>query len=206
MIKKKLIYQGAEAKIFLLEDLSLVIKDRIKKNYRIEELDKKIRKRRTKSEIKLLKKSSEIINSPKVKKESDYEFEMDFIDGKKLSDYLDSFSINEQKKILRKIGESVAKLHSENIIHGDLTTSNMILNKGEIYFIDFGLGYISRRIEDKAVDLHLLRQALEARHFKNWEILFKEFLKGYKNFSNDYKKVLERFKAVERRGRYKRSG
>jgi Kae1-associated kinase Bud32 len=74
----------------------------------------------------------------------------------------------------------------------------------KVYFIDFGLGFHSSKIEDKAVDLHLLRQALEAKHFKNWEILFKEVLKGYSEYK-DSKKVLERFKAVERRGRYKRA-
>ncbi len=75
-------------------------------------------------------------------------------------------------------------------------------DKFKIYFIDFGLGYISKKIEDKAVDLHLLKQALEARHFKNWEVLFKEVLKGYEDYKES-NKVLERFKAVEKRGRYK---
>ena len=75
-------------------------------------------------------------------------------------------------------------------------------NNFQIFLIDFGLGYISDKIEDKAVDLHLLKQALEARHFKNWKILFEEVEKGYKNY-NESKKVLERLKAVEKRGRYK---
>ena len=75
-------------------------------------------------------------------------------------------------------------------------------NSPKIFFIDFGLGFISQKLEDKAVDLHLLKQALEAKHFKNWEILWKEVEKGYKS-SKDATKVLERLKAVERRGRYK---
>ena len=61
-MKQKLIQQGAEAKIILSD--GWIIKDRISKSYRIPELDKSIRKRRTKSESKLLKKASEIINSP----------------------------------------------------------------------------------------------------------------------------------------------
>jgi len=75
-------------------------------------------------------------------------------------------------------------------------------SKFSIFFIDFGLGFISHKFEDKAVDLHLLRQALEAKHFRNWETLFKEILKGYSK-SKDSKIVLERMKAVEKRGRYK---
>jgi len=71
----------------------------------------------------------------------------------------------------------------------------------KIYIIDFGLGFISRKIEDKAVDLHLIKQALEAKHWQNHEDLFKEFTKGYT--WTESKKALERLVTVERRGRYK---
>lgn len=266
---KKLISQGAEAKIFLSKDI--IIKNRIPKSYRLPELDNKIRKRRTKSETKLLTKASQIINTPlpivepksknhkaltkslrkimakpdlkQNKSASDseqkiHQIKIPYIKGKKLSENLNKFSLTEQKSILKQIGQSVAKLHNENIIHGDLTTSNMILveksttklntlkknnllttssakksGKADfvatnralapiIFFIDFGLGYISRKFEDKAVDIHLLRQALEAKHFENWEKLFAEFLKEYQKY-HDSKIVLERLKAVEKRGRYR---
>jgi len=198
----KIIQQGAEAKIILSNDF--IIKDRIKKSYRIKELDDKIRKQRTKKETKLLLKASEIIDSPipKQNKKGKHQIKMPFIDGKKLSDYLNTFPLKKQKQICKQIGESVAKLHSSDIIHGDLTTSNMILKDNKIYFIDFGLGFISSKFEDKAVDIHLLKQALEAKHFQNWEILFKEVTKGYNKYK-DSKTVFERLKAVEKRGRYK---
>ena len=93
-------------------------------------------------------------------------------------------------------------MHVQNIIHGDLTTSNMILKNEKVFFIDFGLGFISNKIEDKAVDIHLFKEALEARHFLSWEILFKEFLKGYEAYP-EHKKVLEQMKKVEGRGRYR---
>jgi len=95
-------------------------------------------------------------------------------------------------------------LHKEKIIHGDLTTSNMILNEKEIYLIDFGLGFFNGKYEDKGVDIHLLKQALEAKHFKNATILFEEFEKGYSSIeAKEAKKVFERMKAIEKRGRYK---
>ncbi|MCX6749275.1 MAG: hypothetical protein NTW17_00835 [Candidatus Pacearchaeota archaeon] len=72
----------------------------------------------------------------------------------------------------------------------------------KIFFIDFGLGFISPKIEDKAVDLHLLKQALEAKHFTHWYELFNEVLKGY-SFSKNSKQVLKQLKKVEARGRYK---
>ena len=204
----KVIQQGAEAIILL--DNNEIIKDRIPKSYRLPELDNKIRKRRTKSETKLLIKASSIINTPKplglggrgAGGGETFEIHMPFIDGKKLSEHLDNFPLNKQKQICRQIGESVAKLHNADIIHGDLTTSNMILVKDKIFFIDFGLGFISHKFEDKAVDLHLLKQALEAKHFKNWQVLVEEVFKGYEK-SRDSKIVFERLKAVEKRGRYK---
>ena len=207
----KLIAQGAEAKIILSKDI--VTKDRISKSYRIPELDNKIRKSRTKAETKLLHKASQIINCPLpinnqslrgggVGKPKDFKIKMPFIDGKKLSDNLDNFPLTKQKQICKQIGEDVAKLHDAEIIHGDLTTSNMVLKDNKIFFIDFGLGYISHKFEDKAVDIHLFKQALEAKHFRNWEVLFKEFEKGYSK-SKDSKIVFERLKAVEKRGRYK---
>lgn len=199
--------QGAEAKIFL--DDNLIIKDRIKKSYRIKELDEKIRKQRTRSEKKLLEKASKIINAPDPFPLKEFnKIEMPFIEGKKLSESMDDFPLEKQKEICRQIGKEIAKLHQADIIHGDLTTSNMILvedlinSQSKVYFIDFGLGYISRKIEDRAVDLHLLKQALEAKHFTHWEILFEQILHGYKSYKES-SKVLERLKAVEKRGRYK---
>jgi TP53 regulating kinase-like protein len=199
---QKLIQQGAEAKILLSDDF--VVKNRVKKSYRIEELDEKIRKQRTRAEAKLLEKAGRVISAPKVIKtdEKNKEITMEFIDGKKLSEHLDDFSLEKQREICRLAGESIAKLHKEDIIHGDLTTSNMILKEDRIFFVDFGLGYISKKVEDKAVDLHLLKQALEARHFKSWQELFEEVVKGYRSYE-EAGKVLERLKAVEKRGRYK---
>jgi len=206
----KTIAQGAEAKIILSNNF--IIKDRIKKSYRIPELDEKIRKQRTKKEIKLIQKASEVIDVPRliINKssrcgawgEDRHQIKMPFIDGKKLSEHLDKFPLTKQKEICKQIGESIAKLHEKDIIHGDLTTSNMILQKEKIFFIDFGLGFISKKIEDKAVDLHLLKQALEAKHFKHWEVLFSEIKKTYSKYS-EAEKVFNQLIKVEKRGRYK---
>lgn len=201
----KIIQQGAEAIIFLDIEKSIITKDRIKKNYRLAELDDKIRKSRTKKEKKLLEKASKIINAPNPFPLKEFDkIDMPFIEGKKLAENLDFLPLKKQKEICRKIGKDVAKIHEADIIHGDLTTSNIIYEEKEnkIYFIDFGLGFISKKIEDKAVDLHLFKQALESKHFNNWKILFEEFINGYEEYKES-KKILERLKAVEKRGRYK---
>jgi tRNA A-37 threonylcarbamoyl transferase component Bud32 len=246
----KLIQQGAEAKIFLNEKDNLIIKNRVSKSYRLPVLDNKLTKQRTKAETKLLIKANQIINSPlPVKSRENNTITMPYINGEKLSTSLNDFPLEKQKQIMTKIGESTAKLHKEDIIHGDLTTSNMILiydeqkgkynysqnnkvnnkynlinndkskiitshggtggndlnsNNFQVFFIDFGLGYISKKVEDKAVDIHLLKQALEAKHFQHWKELYQEFQKAYsKNYPEQSKQIFDRIVAVEKRGRYR---
>lgn len=195
---KSIIYQGAESIIY--DKKNSVLKDRIKKSYRLNILDDKIRKQRTKKEVKILQKLQNVIPVPKVIKEEKYKIEMEKINGKKLSNMLDA--LKSSKKICEKIGENIAKMHDANIIHGDLTTSNMILNKDKVYFIDFGLGFHSGKIEDKAVDLRLIKQALEAKHHAKAKEFFASIIKRY-NLSKNSKEVLKRLKVVESRGRYK---
>ncbi len=204
MANEKIIQQGAEALILL--NNNEVIKKRIKKSYRLPEIDEEIRKLRTRSEAKLIEKAGKVASIPKIKKvdEKTKEITMEFINGKKLSDNLDSFLLGKQKEICKKIGENIAKFHDADIIHGDLTTSNMILKDNEVFFIDFGLGFHSHKTEDKAVDIHLLKQALEARHFMYWKELFDSVLHGYSE-SKSSKLVLQQLKKVESRGRYKDS-
>lgn len=200
---RTLISQGAEAKI--LQNGNLIIKDRIPKSYRIKELDEKIRKYRTRREISILGKASKLIPVPKIhdSSEKDFKITMDFIDGKRLSETLDNFNDKKILEICKTIGKQVALLHNNNIIHGDLTTSNIILKNNILYFIDFGLSFIDQKSEHKAVDLHLLKQALESKHYRHFESSFKAVLEGYSETCKNYKEILDRLDKVERRGRYK---
>jgi len=200
---KQIIQQGAEATISL--DKDVITKDRVKKSYRLSILDQRLRKQRTKKESKILEKASTLIPVPKLIKTDDKEkIEMQFIEGKKLSEHLDS--LKNAEEIYKLIGENIAILHDNNIIHGDLTTSNMIYSTKEnkLYFIDFGLSFESNKAEDKAVDLHLIKQALEAKHFSKFELFFKAVLEGYK-LSKNFKETIKRLESVEKRGRYKQA-
>lgn len=210
----KKLYHGAEAIIY--KKNNSVIKDRIPKKYRHPSLDKKIRRLRTRHEARIIEKVNKIIPSPKIisADENNSKIEISFINGKRLSDNLEKL---DYKKIAKQIGKNLAKLHGNDIIHGDLTTSNLIYSsnilsasktgrqfsdKEDVCFIDFGLSYHSPRIEDKAVDLHLIKEALTAKHPKIAEQSFKEILKGYQA-SKNYKKTLAQLEKVEKRGRYK---
>lgn len=199
-----LIAQGAEAKIWKREEGSekWIIKERISKTYRIKELDEKIIKSRNKREISILEKAGKIIDAPKILNSSFNTITMEFIDGKKLADCLDDFNDNKRIEICKLIGKNIALLHNNNIIHGDLTTSNMIFNN-KVYFIDFGLSFIDPKIEHKAVDLHLLRQAIESKHFSHYESSFNAIIESYLENCNQGKEIIKRLEIVEGRGRYK---
>jgi len=196
----KLIAQGAESKLFL--DKGKVVKDRFRKTYRIKEIDDRLRKFRTKREAKVLKKLQKIkFPIPKLVNNNEIDtLEIQYIKGKLIKNILNT---NNCDKLSKEMGEKVAILHNNYIIHGDLTICNMIFNK-EIFFIDFGLSFFSRKIEDKAVDLHLLKEALESKHSKIWEKSYKAALDSYVKKAVDGKEVLKRIKLVEKRGRYKR--
>jgi TP53 regulating kinase-like protein len=203
-LRKVLIAQGAEAKVYFKD--GTVLKERIVKEYRHAEIDKVIRKSSTRSEAKLLGKASELVPVPRVLEHCDREMliKMEFVEGEKLRDLVEKFSVKERKDVFFRVGKKIAKLHNNDIIHGDLTTSNLIV-KDKIYFIDFGLGFVSTKVEDKAVDLHLIERALDSKHYKHSEECFESILEGYASESKEFEKIMERFKKVALRGRYKRS-
>jgi TP53 regulating kinase-like protein len=194
-----LIAQGAEAKLY--RKGNVLVKDRIKKSYRIPEIDDKLRRSRTKREAKVIETLSKLgLPVPKLIENDEKEkIEMEFIEGPKIRDILEK---SNYISLCREIGRKLALMHNNNIIHGDLTTSNMILRK-EIYFIDFGLSFFSERIEDKAVDLHLFRQAVESKHYTIWKECFDAFLDEYSKHANQNKEILHRLKEVEGRGKNK---
>ena len=195
----KFLEQGAEAKIFFHD--GTVIKERIKKEYRYETLDNTIRKNNTRKEVKLLEKARKYIPVPKVITHSDKKMtiQMEHIEGKKLRDVIDSIN---RKDIFQRVGRKIAKLHNAHIIHGDLTTSNIFVHD-KVYFIDFGLGFISTKIEDKAGDLHIIKKALESKHYKHAEECFKYLLEGYSKENKNVEMILRRLEKVEKRGHYK---
>ncbi|QQG39101.1 MAG: Kae1-associated serine/threonine protein kinase [Candidatus Woesearchaeota archaeon] len=197
---KEVISRGAEAVLY--EDNEFLVKERVSKGYRIKEIDSKVRKYRTRSEAKLIEKASKVVRVPKVIDSSDEKaiIKMEFIKGQLIRDILDKLSTNKRVEICKKIGHDIRKLHDINVIHGDLTTSNMFLVDDEVVFIDFGLGFVSEKVEDKAVDLHLLRQALESKHYNHFEECNKFVLEGY----GPDKQFLTRLEKVEGRGRYKK--
>ncbi|MAF35539.1 Kae1-associated kinase Bud32 [archaeon] len=200
---KDIIKIGAEAVLYKKNSQTLV-KERVKKSYRLSDLDETLRKRRTRREAKVLQKTNANVPNVSLVDDKTMLIEMEFINGDVVRDVLDA-SPN-QKKICTMIGEQIATIHNEHIIHGDLTTSNMMLQGEKLVLIDFGLAFFSHKVEDKAVDLRLLKQALESKHYKHAEVLIEDVLASYLKKSDDGDEVLKRLEKVENRGRYKRKG
>jgi TP53 regulating kinase and related kinases len=171
--------QGAEAKIYTgltgegeNKQEVAIVKERFTKTYRHPDLDKSLTSKRIKNEVKLLQKAESLnVHVPKV-------FRADLNNGIIVMEYIQNSqtcrefildlvkSDTDYSQVLIdlsvKIGRIIGNLHLNEIIHGDLTTSNILIVKQDndlkIYFIDFGLSTVSKQLEDKAVDLYVLER------------------------------------------------
>jgi TP53 regulating kinase-like protein len=237
-----LLSQGAEGKIFIGEFLSkkCVVKERFVKKYRVKELDQKLTKNRMLNESKNIARASKLgINVPTL-------YFVDLIERKIYMEYLENScqlkvilqeiyskdDISQYKSLIDKIsndlGNMISNLHSGDLIHGDLTPSNIILkikedtnsellnnakeiilknkNYDYMYLIDFGLSSVALSttsgIEDKAVDLYVLKRAIISSNPKS-EDLFEKAMDIYKKNCKNGKEIIERYKKVEMRGRKK---
>lgn len=186
--------RGAEAIVHIHEHE--VIKTRVKKGYRIKELDDRLRTERTRAEAKIMSEARKLgIPTPIIYDVGKFDLVMELIHGDQLKAV-----VNEE--YVRKAGVMVGKLHAGGIIHGDLTTSNMIVHNGKIYLIDFGLAFWDEMLESRGVDIHVFYQTLVSSH-ENHEQLMAAFAEGYRSSFKNADDVLERVREIEYRGRYK---
>ena len=201
----QIIKQGAEAILYLekFDDRTALVKERIPKKYRIKEIDDKLRKERTRKEVKLLTEARKFgIETPPLIYVGENRIVMWFIDGKTVKEIFYSADEKEAKKIAVEIGRIIGLLHANGIIHGDLTTSNMILRDGKIFVIDFGLGEFSKKIEDQGVDLNLFEEAIKATHFKLYKLIWENVIDSYKKEYKAANEVLMKVQEIEKRARY----
>jgi Kae1-associated kinase Bud32 len=207
----EIIKRGAEAILYIdyFEGRRVLVKERIKKGYRLEVLDTKLRVERTRREARLMREARNIgVYTPQIfhVDEKNCRIIMEFIDGYRLKDILDKWSKEKIERVFIEIGKNIGKMHSADIIHGDLTTSNILIKNNTIYFIDFGLGYFSKRIEDKGVDLNLFKEAIRATHPNLLSLCWQNIVIGYMQGFDKWKEVLERVDEIERRARYVERG
>jgi len=205
-----LIKKGAEASIYLGEwfGRKVIFKKRHPKKYRIPELDREVQMQRTKHEPQIIHRAkiagvpTPIIYMVDLKEAT---IIMEFVEGKQVKQILNELSDEDRISLCYKIGKLIGRLHRSGIIHGDLTTSNMILTPhGNIVLIDFGLSELSVELEARGVDIHLMKRALTSTHYKYADECFNAIIRGYEEIMGEdaTRDVLNKVKEIERRGRY----
>ncbi|MDD4307833.1 MAG: KEOPS complex kinase/ATPase Bud32 [Thermoplasmata archaeon] len=178
------------------------IKERVVKSYRRAELDSRLRTSRTKSEAQLMFQARKAgVRTPLI-------FDVDLHSCRIVMEFIEGISakmalqdLPNRMQLAFEIGRRVGRLHRADIIHGDLTTSNIIFSGQEPCFIDFGLGERSGELERKGVDMHLLKEALVSAHSEHGG-LYDAVASGYTEEYPEGEMVLSLVCDIEKRGRY----
>uniref|UniRef100_A0A8C6R7N3 non-specific serine/threonine protein kinase n=1 Tax=Nannospalax galili TaxID=1026970 RepID=A0A8C6R7N3_NANGA len=207
----ELVKRGTEARVFRgrFQGRAAVVKYRFPKGYRHPALEPRLGRRRTVREARALLRCSRAgICAPAV-------FFVDYASNclymeeiERLSDCSRSYSTEKNPQSLlglaERVGQVLERMHNQDLVHGDLTTSNMLLKPPlaqlSIVLIDFGLSFISGLPEDKGVDLYVLEKAFLSTH-PNTEAVFEAFLKSYSTSSRKPGPVLKKLDEVRLRGR-----
>jgi TP53 regulating kinase-like protein len=216
----KLLFQGAEAKVWQLSGndgkAQWICKERFSKAYRHPVLDERLTKSRCRSEARILEKCGKTadIRVPRVVRVDPPNLYLEFLEGQSLKDYwLKPNLQNGQHQIdtlivAEKMGAVIGLLHNLGVIHGDLTTSNMMIqftgSDHELVMIDFGLAKSTSSAEEQAVDLYVLERALQSTHPDLPENFFEVLLESYTATTASSKKsqnTLQRLEQVRLRGR-----
>ncbi|CCW63410.1 unnamed protein product [Phytomonas sp. EM1] len=242
------ISQCAESKIYMADfyGLPAVCKHRFEKQYRHAKLDKKLREQRTLREARALARCRKHgIRCPAVYavNRKDCKIIMEHIKGQTLKVVLDNElkqcsqreagGGNEEggaatpyaQQLLRGVGEVVGQLHNADVIHGDLTTCNFMVEddthgegparglyppalmpsgaRKSLVVIDFGLVADKTSAEERAVDLYVLERAVVSAHPYLQSIASGVILEGYLNVVEPKKgkATLDRLEVVRSRGR-----
>ncbi|XP_004586141.2 Na(+)/dicarboxylate cotransporter 3 isoform X4 [Ochotona princeps] len=211
----ELVKQGAEARVFRgrFQGRAAVVKQRFPKGYRHPALEARLGRRRTVQEARALLRCRRAGISAPVVFFVDYASNilyMEEIEGSvTVRDYIQATMDAEKapeslSALARTMGQVLARMHDQDLIHGDLTTSNMLLKPPaeqlHIVLIDFGLSFVSGLPEDKGVDLYVLEKAFLSTH-PNTEAVFNAFLKSYSASSRKAGPVLRKLDEVRLRGR-----
>lgn len=183
-------HQGAESKIWSghLLKRNVIKKERFEKTYRNRQLDERLTKERTRAEIRSLIKLKELDLTfskllPTIYFSSEREIVMNEVaDAQTINEFTKENKFEDCNWFYIAFGKAIAEIHKSNIVHGDITTSNFLINKDrQIVPIDFGLSQFNNTIEDFAVDLYVLERSLltnDIEHFKGLEIILDAYRKA----------------------------
>jgi len=214
----RVVYRGAEADLLRGRwcGLDAVFKFRRPFIYRLKVLDDAIRRQRTAREAEMIhdaKRSGARTPLLYFVDPANALIVMQWMKGRRLKEAVSSLPLEELERVFAELGGEVARLHASGIMHGDLTTSNVLLdndddksNDKELTLIDFGLAIRTTRLEDRAVDLRLAKETLTGAHSEVASKAYAALLEGYGGEvgPGEVRDVTRQVAEIERRGRYAR--
>ncbi|KAJ4831009.1 hypothetical protein Tsubulata_029568 [Turnera subulata] len=208
-----LIKQGAEARVFESNFVGRrsIVKERFSKKYRHPTLDSKLTlKRLNAQEARCMTKARRLgVSTPALYAVDPvlHTLTFEFVEGPSVKDIFLEFGLHgvageRLNDIAVQIGDAIGKLHDGGLVHGDLTTSNMLVRSStnQLVLIDFGLSFISTLPEDKAVDLYVLERALISLHSSCGDVMDR-ILAAYRKSSKQWSSTLNKLAQVRQRGR-----
>lgn len=200
---------GAESTIFRVKKWGqvLALKWRSPKPYLLREIDETLRVARTSRECKMLdfaRKAGVPTPSVHTLDMKNMTILMDFIEGSQLKQVISKISNKRLRTFCLDFGRMIALLHRKDVVHGDPTTSNLIVDDTmRMWMIDFGLAEWNATDEMKGVDLHLIRRALETTHWEFQDTMLEATLKGYsKTLGDEAESIIKKMEEIRERGRY----
>jgi len=225
----RLLCQGAEAKLYTTQWLGrpAVVKQRFPKTYRVPALDAELSLERSKAEARGLARLRRCgVRAPWV-------YELDLAEKVIVMEHLhDAITVKAliyqytaeghstqahnqstatlhplMKGLAERIAQTLSTMHRNDIIHGDLTTSNLMVREpfeeSPIYLIDMGLSSVDSKVEDKGTDLYVLERAVVATH-PNTDTFVEAMWQCYgKSNGKQSEKVVKKLDEVRMRGRKK---
>ena len=203
-------HRGAEADLFLtmVGPWKAVVKRRVRKDYRNSVLDERIRKERTTREANALGDAKHAgVRAPSILEVDlqDFSISMSFVVGDVARTQLDLMPGPRRLEILHEIGHQIGELHEVGLVHGDMTTSNIILSRDDLPFIlDFGMSSHSTDPEDRGTDLHLLQRSISTSHVLDYKRSERAIHEGYSESlgGTQANLSLRKQREIARRGRY----
>lgn len=203
----KLLSQGAEARVWKTTEQSIA-KERFAKAYRHPTLDRRLTQQRSRAEARILEKCrAKGLKVPQVLRVEGNTLFLEYLEAPTvrtaLEDKLDGGG-DGVDELAQAMGTAIGRLHSHGMIHGDLTTSNMLLDTetGDLYLIDFGLAKNTQSAEERAVDLYVVERALQSTHPRLSDQFGATVLEAYaQTLGSDAKPTLQRLEQVRQRGR-----
>ena len=200
-----LLKRGAEAELIRTDwhGRPALGKARLPKAYRHAALDDKLRRQRIRTEARLMHEVRRLGLSVPILYDVDltaHRLVMEFIDGPTVKELLQK-GLEDPQRIARAIGHLAGTLHANGIVHGDLTTSNMLWRDGRICVIDLSMGEKTSALESQGVDLRLLKEAWTSAHYDVLDA-FEDVLAAYRASYPKAEGAIAKAREIEERGRY----